>query len=531
MKTLFFIILVSALSLNCQKDISSENGNTPTTSLASLTTLGVTSITNITAASGGNISNDGGATVTARGVCWSTSPNPIVTGNHTTNGTGIGTFVSNITGLTSSTIYYVRAYATNIDGTAYGNEISFTTTNTSTALATLTTSPVTSITSTTASSGGNISNDGGATVTARGVCWGTLPNPTVIGNHTTNGTGTGIFNSNITGLTAGTTYYIRAYATNSVGTAYGNELNFTSTSSSTPNVYVVGWEVEPLNSVGKLWKNGTAISLTNGIYSAYINSVYISGLDEYVGGYEYLDNGPNYRYVAKIWKNGVGNPLSNSINNSSVNSVFVSGSDVYAGGFEEFKATIWKNGVPTILSNALNSVVKSIFVSGTDVYAAGVENNQAIVWKNGLPTSYTSGPNGNSANSVFVSGSNVYVVGIDFPYVVSWVNSVPSILLTGTPPYASANSIFVSGSDVYVAGFEGNGTHHVAKIWKNGIVTSLTDGTNEAIANSVYVLGGDVYVAGYENSGITAVAKVWKNGTPSSLPATYPAYSTGIFVK
>lgn len=93
--------------------------------LATLTTTSVTSITSTTASSGGNISDDGGAPVTARGVCWSTSSNPTIANSKTINGSGNGSYLSNITGLTVSTPYFVRAYATNSVGTAYGNEISF----------------------------------------------------------------------------------------------------------------------------------------------------------------------------------------------------------------------------------------------------------------------------------------------------------------------------------------------------------------------------------------------------------------------
>ena len=86
---------------------------------------------------------------------------------------------------------------------------------------------VSEILTTTASSGGNITSDGGLAVTGRGVSWSTASNPTITGSHTTDGTGTGSFTSGITGLTAGTTYYVRAYATNSVGTGYGEEQTFT----------------------------------------------------------------------------------------------------------------------------------------------------------------------------------------------------------------------------------------------------------------------------------------------------------------
>ncbi len=187
-----------------------------------VTTNTVTNITQTSATSGGNVTSNGGSTVTARGVCWSTSHNPLITGNHTSDGSGTGSFVSNITGLTGGTLYYVRAYATNSTGTGYGNEVSFTTSS----LLTVTTSPVTNITQTTATSGGNVTSNGGSTVTSRGVCWNTTDNPDITNSHTTDGSGTGSFVSNISGLTAGTRYYVRAYATNSAGTAYGNEVTF-----------------------------------------------------------------------------------------------------------------------------------------------------------------------------------------------------------------------------------------------------------------------------------------------------------------
>jgi uncharacterized protein (TIGR02145 family) len=94
--------------------------------LPTLTTTAASSITQTAASSGGNISNDGGAAIIARGVCWSTSANPtIALTTKTSDGTGIGAFTSNITGLSANTTYYVRAYAINSQGTAYGNEVSF----------------------------------------------------------------------------------------------------------------------------------------------------------------------------------------------------------------------------------------------------------------------------------------------------------------------------------------------------------------------------------------------------------------------
>lgn len=96
-------------------------------------------------------------------------------------------------------------------------------------VAVLTTSPATDITRNSAISGGEITSDGGSPVTVRGICWSTDSNPAIDDNFTTDGAGPGLFTSNITGLNPGTTYYIRAYATNAIGTSYGNELNFATT--------------------------------------------------------------------------------------------------------------------------------------------------------------------------------------------------------------------------------------------------------------------------------------------------------------
>jgi hypothetical protein len=92
--------------------------------------------------------------------------------------------------------------------------------------ATVTTTAVNTIGETSANSGGNVISDGGASVTARGIAWGLTPTPTIAGSHTIDGSGTGIFTSSLTGLTPNTTYFVRAYATNSVGTAYDTAVNF-----------------------------------------------------------------------------------------------------------------------------------------------------------------------------------------------------------------------------------------------------------------------------------------------------------------
>ncbi|MEY4259909.1 MAG: hypothetical protein RL656_882, partial [Bacteroidota bacterium] len=194
--------------------------------LPTVTTTAITSITATTATSGGNVTVQGSAAVTARGVVWSTTQNPTVSlATKTINGSGTGAFTSSLTGLTGGTIYYVRAYATSTAGTSYGAQVTFTTL---VIPPTVTTTSITGITGTTATSGGNVTVQGSALVTARGIVWSTTQNPTVsLATKTSDGTGTGAFTSSLTGLTGGTIYYVRAYATSTAGTSYGAQVQFT----------------------------------------------------------------------------------------------------------------------------------------------------------------------------------------------------------------------------------------------------------------------------------------------------------------
>ena len=211
---------------------TSDPVTTPTVPV--LYTNAITSIGSTTAVSGGVTTSDGGSTITARGVCWGTTSGPTISlSTKTSNGSGTGSFISNLTGLAASTTYFVRAYATNSTGTGYGSELSFTTSALAT-IATLSTTAISSINITTAVSGGNITTDGGSAITARGVCWNTSSGATIaLSTKTSDGSGTGSYTSNIAGLTASTTYYVRAYATNAVGTAYGSEISFTTSAQAT----------------------------------------------------------------------------------------------------------------------------------------------------------------------------------------------------------------------------------------------------------------------------------------------------------
>ena len=362
--------------------------------LPTVTTGNVSRIFETNATCSGTVMANGYSEVTVRGMCWSNEPSPTVEGNHKTEGSGIGEFTSLLTDLQPNTTYYVKAYATNSIGTAYGEEVNFTTDDTCATISlpysedfegytsstmsetgvqpecwkliaedvaltnatkpqlyrgfatsgryslrlknrciyampalseeidvsdltmsfnlrqpnsiyrlqvgvvdeygvftlvktikcsgtgieakivdfsgytgngrriafrntldnntnldysinyiddiafngsafatppTVITGSVSDVMATTARCGGEVSTEGGSEVTMRGVCWGTESNPTIEGNHSNDGIGTGVFTRTLTNLTPNTTYYVRAYATNSVGTAYGEEVSFTTT--------------------------------------------------------------------------------------------------------------------------------------------------------------------------------------------------------------------------------------------------------------------------------------------------------------
>jgi hypothetical protein len=195
--------------------------------LPSVTTQAVTDIFEETATGNGTITDLGVPNPSAYGVCWNTTGAPEITDNLTNEGVAVatGAFTSNMTGLSSGVTYYVRAYATNSEGTFYGEEVSFGTQKSPV----LSTDSITNIVETTATAYGNITDLGIPNPTAHGFCWSTSPNPTTSDSYTDEleASSPGLFSSSISGLTAGTLYYIRAYATNSLGTVYGNELSFT----------------------------------------------------------------------------------------------------------------------------------------------------------------------------------------------------------------------------------------------------------------------------------------------------------------
>jgi len=194
--------------------------------LATVTTNSVTGITLSSAVGSATVTTVGGGIVSSRGLCWSTSSFPTISNSRIISGTGLGSFTGDIAPLNPGTTYYVRAFATNQAGTAYGAQISFITS--SVKPATVSAVSLNSISKNAAAISANVIADGGGPITSKGLCYSSITSlPTTVSNsYTNNGSGIGAAGGTITNLVSGTTYYVRAYAVNSAGISYGAVTTF-----------------------------------------------------------------------------------------------------------------------------------------------------------------------------------------------------------------------------------------------------------------------------------------------------------------
>lgn len=271
--------------------------------LPTLTTTPATNITYSSASSGGNITQQGSSAVIARGLVWNIRSGATLENNwgYSQNGSGTGTFIASLSGLSANTAYYVRAYAINGEGISYGNEQTFITSDQAPVVVTADVSPVLYLS---AVSGGNVTDDKGRQVTARGVVWDTSGQPSLSRNagKTENGTGTGAFTSHLTGLTPATTYYVRAYARNGYSVSYGEEKTFTTLSP------------DPNQSGNLIFSNVTTnkmtISWTNGTGESRI--VKINNVNNFTLPVNGTDPAPNTVYGGneQVIYNGTGNSVT-----------------------------------------------------------------------------------------------------------------------------------------------------------------------------------------------------------------------------
>ncbi len=171
----------------------------------------------------GKITDDGGAVITARGICWGTDAEPTLDDSFKASGTGKGEFTCTIEGLNPNIEYHARAYAENSVGVAYGNEVTFVT---AVAAPTVNTRQVSNVTNNSAICGGIVTFSGGGVITEKGVCWSTTPDPDLQDSFTNVSTGTDTYSCTLPNLLPGTKYYVRAYIKNSGWTVYGEQVSF-----------------------------------------------------------------------------------------------------------------------------------------------------------------------------------------------------------------------------------------------------------------------------------------------------------------
>lgn len=262
--------------------------------------------------------------------------------------------------------------------------------------------------------------------------------------------------------------------------------------------------------------------------------------DVYVAGF--VDNGTVY--VAMCWKNGVPQALTDGTRSAKALSVCVADGDVYVAGGQSSThgpgvATYWKNGVAVELTDGTTqAMAESIVVSKGDIYVAGYQTlasggDVVTYWKNGVAVPLT-GPTNGEARSIAISGSDVYVAGwtedtIEYapnsfmigPVAKLWKNGVLTPLSDLATTIAVAESLVVSGSDVYVAGYAAPALHTAgsepwtAQYWKNGRAIPLSDGINGAKAFAITVVGDSVFTAGFTSAGAGDMATLWTNGNPA----------------
>ncbi|MCQ2317434.1 MAG: SUMF1/EgtB/PvdO family nonheme iron enzyme [Bacteroidales bacterium] len=210
------ICLIVLMMASCKKDsvvTSSEK-------IVNVKTNEVTEITAVSAVVSASVD----AACDERGVCWDKNANPTLSDSYKASGSGLGNFSVTLTDLEESATYHVRAYATNSAGTCYGEDLNFTTKD---GLPTVVTGNVSNITATSAECSGEVTGDCGIAVIERGVCWGKNANPTLSDSYKASGSGLGNFSVTLTDLEESATYHVRAYATNSAGTCYGEDVIFT----------------------------------------------------------------------------------------------------------------------------------------------------------------------------------------------------------------------------------------------------------------------------------------------------------------
>jgi len=343
----FLFLIISLALFGCEEQYPQ----------ADLSTGEVISITEASAICNGKILSDGGTDITSYGICWNTISNPTIDNSKTINNNGAKEFSDSITGLKAGTTYYVRAYAINKGGVAYGSEKIFSTNGLS-----VNTLMPTNILAHSAQIGGSIETDGtGFSIISRGICYSKNPLPTKINDTISIGVGKGSFIVSLANLESATIYYVRAYATNKSGTYYGDVKQFATTdglaklttisvTDITNTSALLGGDItddggSPVTERGVIWNTtqnitlnlSTKISNSNGIGS-FTNSIakLTAGVTYYVCAYATNNDGTAYGNLISFTTNGMTDIDGNVYNTITI------GTQVWT--VENLKTTRYNNG-------------------------------------------------------------------------------------------------------------------------------------------------------------------------------------------
>lgn len=259
------ILLLTIALVSCKKDDEPQ--------IPSVVTASAVNITSESATCGGQIKSNGGEEIIEKGICIGTTPKPTTAEGKMVSEETSDIFEFNIDRLNGSTKYYVRAFATNKIGTAYGAEVRFTTN--APILPTLATTEAQSVSYRSARLGVEVTSDGGAPVTENGICYSTNESPTIASNKIALGTGVSVISQIISVFQANTKYYVRAYATNSEGTAYGEQISFTTLAAVAPkisNFYALRTGITKASGTCNIYSDGGADITERGVCYSHIFS-------------------------------------------------------------------------------------------------------------------------------------------------------------------------------------------------------------------------------------------------------------------
>lgn len=457
---------------------------TTTSTTATLTTGTPSSITSSGASISVNITSTGGEAILEKGIVYGKTSSPTLSDSKVQSSSTSNSYSLNLSGLDFATKYYVRGYAINSAGTSFGNEVNFTTLAT---LPTVTTSPASNITTRDANISCEVKDDGGGTVTERGVVYSTYQNPTTSGSKVTAGSGNGVYSAKVSPLSANTTYYARAYAINSAGTAYGQQIAFTTEQIKVPTLSTGNASditAHTVNIPGTITNDGGGTISARGIQistsSTFASNVstHVATIDANSAFTKNITNlTHNTQYYARAYAtnsagSGVGNIVSFNTENATTALITTLSTTNIGTITATCSGTITSNGNSPITEVGIIYYSNSsyLFNYGTKIKATVIQTGNYSVNLTGL----------NSNQLYYFAAYAINNVGTKYGTILSFRTSAPTLATLTT------NAVSILGSNSAILGGnitdEGN-----SSVSSRGVVYSTT--ANPTYNNNKVIIG------------------------------------------